>query len=89
MIMRRLSWFTAACLLVTAAVVQAADGEFGKQCTMGLAMQQHIDTDCSINWVGEDGKTYCFGNEDAKTQFLKDPAGNLAKAREFFDAGQK
>ena len=28
------------------------------------------------------GKTYCFGNEAAKAEFMKDPAGNLATAKE-------
>jgi hypothetical protein len=27
------------------------------------------------------GKTYCFGNEEVKTEFLKDPDGNFAKAQ--------
>ena len=39
--------------------------------------------DCSIHWVGEDGKRYCFGTEAAKAEFLKDPKGNLEKARTF------
>ena len=33
---------------------------------------------CSVN-ATIDGKTYCFGNEDAKTTFMKDPQGNFAK----------
>ena len=27
----------------------AAEGEFNKECAMGLAMGQHIPTDCSVN----------------------------------------
>lgn len=27
------------------------------------------------------GKSYCFGNEQAKTDFMKDPSANLAKKR--------
>jgi YHS domain-containing protein len=49
-------------------------------CTQGLASGQKVKTDCSIN-SQVDGKTYCFGNEDAKTEFMKDPKGNLAKAQ--------
>jgi hypothetical protein len=27
---------------------------------------------------------YCFGSEEAKTTFMKDPQGNLAKAQEYY-----
>ena len=48
---------------------------------MGVAMGKEVKTDCSINaQIG--GKTYCFGNGAAKTEFMKDPAGDLAKANE-------
>ena len=58
----------------------AASGEFDGMCAQGLASGQKVKTDCSIS--GQvDGKTYCFGNEDAKTEFMKDPEGNLAKAK--------
>lgn len=30
------------------------------------------------------GKTYCFGNEEAKTEFMKDPDANLAKAEAYY-----
>jgi YHS domain-containing protein len=30
------------------------------------------------------GKTYCFGNEAAKAEFMKDPEGNLAKAQSYY-----
>jgi YHS domain-containing protein len=60
-----------------------ADGEFGDSCTMGLASGQTVKTDCSVNWTDEDGKVYCFSSENSKSSFLKDPAGNIAKAKEF------
>ncbi len=67
-------------MLATAAV--AATGEYDNMCTMGLAMGKEVKTDCSIN--GQiDGKTYCFGSEEAKTTFMKDPKGNLAKAEAY------
>jgi len=59
----------------------AATGEFDDMCTLGVAMGKEVKTDCSVN-TKIDGKTYCFGNEAAKTEFMKDPAGNLAKANE-------
>jgi hypothetical protein len=32
------------------------------------------------------GLAYCFGNEEAKTLFMKDPEGNLAKAQAFYSS---
>jgi YHS domain-containing protein len=52
---------------------------------MGLAMGKEIATDCSISGdIG--GKTYCFGSEAAKTDFMKDSAGNLAKAQAYYSS---
>ena len=42
-----------------------------------------LATDCSVNTTIK-GKTYCFGNEQAKTDFMKDPEGNLAKAQAYY-----
>ena len=64
--------------LATAAF--AVTGEFDKMCAQGLATGQKIETDCSINTQIE-GKTYCFGSEQAKTEFMKDPKANFAKAQ--------
>src|ERR1700726_2039531 len=66
-----------------AAAAAASEPEFGGQCAMSLAEGQHVATDCSVKWVGPDGKTYCFGDADAKKRFLKDPQGNLDRAREY------
>jgi YHS domain-containing protein len=49
----------------------------------GLALNKEIKTDCSVNGT-YDGKTYCFGNEQAKKDFMKDPKANLAKAHAFY-----
>jgi len=68
--------------LATAAI-GAAKGEFGNLCTEGLALHKQIKTDCSVNTEYK-GKTYCFGNEQAKKEFLKAPAANLAKAQAFY-----
>ena len=59
------------------------------ECTMGLATKKHIPTDCSVTWKSENGKTYCFGNEEAKAQFLKDKEGNLDKAGGLFGRNWK
>jgi YHS domain-containing protein len=64
--------------LATAAF--AATGEFDNLCAQGLATGQKIQTDCSVSEsIG--GKTYCFGNEAARAEFMKDPQGNVAKAQ--------
>ena len=64
----------------------ATHGEFDDSCTMGLAAGQTAKTDCSVNWTGEDGKVYCFSSETSKAAFLKSPADNLQKARDFVRA---
>jgi YHS domain-containing protein len=69
--------------LTTAAL--AVTGEFDNMCTQGLASGKDVKTDCSVNTT-LDGKTYCFGNEAAKTEFMKDPKGNLAKAQSYYSS---
>lgn len=63
----------------------AVTGEYDNMCTMGLALGKDIKTDCSINATIQ-GKMYCFGNEEAKTMFMKDPTGNLAKAQAYYSS---
>ena len=79
-----------ALLLMTTAArhLAAAEPEFGGICAMGLAEGKRIKTDCQINWSSPDGKLYCFGNEDSKATFLKDPDANLRKAAEQFAMGE-
>lgn len=61
----------------------ALAGEFGNMCAMGLATNQDIQTDCSIN-ASFQGKTYCFGSKEAMTEFMKNPSENLAKAQAYY-----
>jgi hypothetical protein len=84
--------FVAVCMAATNASAAAASPppaaaasapEFGGQCAMSLAEGHSVPTDCSVKWTGPDGKSYCFGNEEAKKKFLKDPQGNLERAREY------
>ena len=73
----------AAFLLGLATAALALTGEYDNMCTMGLAMGKDIKTDCSINGqIG--GKTYCFGSQEAKTEFMKAPEANLAKAQAYY-----
>ncbi|XSG81363.1 MAG: hypothetical protein ACPW61_09775 [Methyloligella sp. ZOD6] len=67
-------------LLGGATVAMAAtEGEYDNMCAMGLALDKKVETDCSVNET-IDGKTYCFGNEEAKEIFMKNPEKNLEKA---------
>jgi YHS domain-containing protein len=73
--------------LATAAVA-ATKGQFNDMCAEALTMHKQVKTDCSVN--GEyNGKTYCFGNEQAKTDFMKAPAANLAKAEAYYKSQHK
>jgi YHS domain-containing protein len=79
------SAFAGALLLGLSTAALAATGEFDNMCTEGLALGKDIKTDCSVNAVVK-GKTYCFGSEQAKTDFMKDPEGNLAKAQTYYNS---
>src|SRR5215467_5037431 len=70
--------------LATAAVA-ATKGEFNNMCAESLSMGKDTPTDCSVNATIK-GKTYCFGNEQAKADFMKDPEGNLAKAQAYYQS---
>jgi YHS domain-containing protein len=79
------SAFAGALLLGLSTAALAVTGEFDNMCTQGLASGKDVKTDCSVNTTLE-GKTYCFGNEAAKTEFMKDPKGNLAKAQSYYSS---
>jgi len=34
--------------------------------------------------IASKGKTYCFGNEQAKTDFMNDPDASIAKAEAYY-----
>ena len=79
-----LSTIAGASLFATAAIA-AASGEFDNMCAEGLALGKDIKTDCSVN-ATLDGKTYCFGNEQAKSIFLKKPEEFLTKAQVYYSS---
>lgn len=64
-----------------------ANGEFGGECVMGLALGKDIQTDCSVSTVYK-GKTYCFGNETARSLFLKRPDDFLLQAHIYYSSKQ-
>ncbi|MGE3230049.1 MAG: hypothetical protein AB7J30_11495 [Hyphomicrobium sp.] len=75
-------------LLANADRSRAGEPEFGGECLMGLAEGKRIKTTCKVTWSDSDGKTYCFSTEDAKANFLNDPATYLQKAKEHFAAAE-
>jgi hypothetical protein len=72
---------TAAALLLVSTVTIA--GEYQNLDAMGLASGKGQRTTCDIKEQIE-GKNYCFGDESTRAQFMKDPAGNRAKADAFY-----
>lgn len=64
--------------------MSAFAGEFNNECSWGLANDKHVKTDCKVNAVREDGKTYCFSNDKAMDAFMKDTPTHLKKAKEVF-----
>jgi YHS domain-containing protein len=78
------SAFAGALLLGLTTSALAVTGEFDNMCTQGLASGKEVKTDCAVN-AAYKGKTYCFGNEAAKEQFMKDPEANLAKAQKYYE----
>jgi YHS domain-containing protein len=82
------SAFAGALLLGLSTAALAATGEFNNMCTEGLALGKDVQTDCKINAV-IDNKTYCFGSDQAKADFMKDPKGNLAKAQAYYSSKHK
>lgn len=84
-IMRVIQTAILAVLLGASSLLFAAEGEFNKECAMGLAMGQHFPTDCSVNWTNPaDGKTYCFSSTQTRDMFLNAPTVNLKKAQAEF-----
>ena len=70
-------------LLGMAPAALAVNGEFGNMCAASLAAGKDTPTDCSINSQIQ-GKTYCFGSQEAMAEFMKNPTENLAKAQAYY-----
>jgi hypothetical protein len=64
---------------------KAMHGEFANEDPVGLAAGKHIKTDCSMNWLDEDGKLYCFTTGTSLVFFEESPHAYLKAARRFFD----
>ncbi|HEY1726099.1 MAG TPA: hypothetical protein VGF89_11795 [Steroidobacteraceae bacterium] len=64
-------------------------GEFNNEDPVGLAAGKHIKTDCSMNWLGEDGKLYCFTTGTSLIFFEESPNYYIRIARGFFEADRQ
>ena len=80
--------FAGALLFGSSTAALAVTGEFDNMCTEGLALHKDFKTDCSINTTIK-GKNYCFGSEQGKADFMKNPDANLAKAQEYYSSTYK
>ncbi len=65
---------------------KAMNGEFNNEDPVGLAAGKHIKTDCSMNWVGDDGKLYCFTTGTSLVFFEESPQAYIRAAHKFFDS---
>ena len=60
----------AALLVVGPAAALAGSGEYQNLNAMGLASEKGIRTKCDL-YGQHEGKTYCFRDENAKSEFMK------------------
>jgi hypothetical protein len=63
----------------------AMHGEFSNEVPVGLAAGKHIKADCSLNWVADDGKLYCFTTGTSLVFFEESPQTYIHAARKFYD----
>ena len=78
--MFRIFWASAAVsVLMFGLAAHAATGEYENMDAMALTRGQAITTDCTIS-SQLDGKTYCFGSEQAMNTFMQNPKRNARKA---------
>jgi hypothetical protein len=78
--MRRLYICSAVIGAVALGIAGAAGaGEYKNADALSVAQGKPKRTDCSIK-EDVDTKTYCFGDEAAKAEFMKDAKANVAKA---------
>jgi YHS domain-containing protein len=72
-----------AVLLAGSTAAIAGSAEYQSLDAMGLASGKGMKTPSKVSGDYE-GKTYCFRNENAKSEFMKDPPGNRAKADTYY-----
>ncbi|MFM7083892.1 MAG: hypothetical protein ACKOW3_02650 [Hyphomicrobium sp.] len=73
-------------IFIAPTVVMA--GEFKNLCANALAEGRVFQTNCSIKETIK-GRVFCFGNEENRQAFMKDPDANLDKATDTYLALNK
>ena len=72
----------------TAFAAEHTKAEFGGNCAVALSEGALFKTNCTVSEVYK-GKTYCFFNQGAKEEFLKNPDETLHKANLFVEKNSK
>ncbi|MDN5939675.1 MAG: hypothetical protein L0H83_13575 [Salinisphaera sp.] len=63
------------------------DAQFHKQDPYGLAIGQHMPTNCSIFWIySGDGGLYCFNSMTSRAFFIEKPEYYINKAKAFLSS---
>jgi hypothetical protein len=80
-----LAYLVFALISITSFAEKTGNPEFDGYCTYSLANGSEMKTSCAVFWISSEDKLYCFANEFAKKEFLKDAEKNLRKARAFYE----
>ncbi len=75
--------FAVVATLALGTATLASAMEYKQADALSVATGKPKKTDCSVK-EDIDGRTYCFGDEAAKTEFMKDAKGNIAKADSYW-----
>lgn len=85
--MRKARLFTAISAALVITTAQATGGNV--RSAADQAQDKLAAADCSINWVSETGRIYCFGNEDLKESFVKDVTADLSKPQILWNSDER
>jgi hypothetical protein len=64
---------------------ESRNPEFDGYCAYSLANGGENKTGCEVVWISPEDKLYCFMNETAKNEFVKDATRNIRKAKAFWE----
>jgi len=61
--------------------------EYGGRCAVSMARGRSVPTDCAVRWQSDDGRTFCFGSDAARSEFVGQAPFLTIKADEFAALG--
>jgi len=71
-------------------VMATAQANGGNVWSAGDQSRDKLDAaDCSINWVSETGRIYCFGNEDIRDDFVKDVTADRSRPQILWNSDER